>query len=159
MPLHEVLIKTRSHKIVQKVTDSLRQFGLGLADNKFIPAEKMVEFVHGVASDNIPQLKPNYQKKQAEEKKKKTKLLCEKTDIFLIVPPPKNKLGEGAVAKSAQNTNDHVMIEFSLRLLHILLKREKVNKPEQKSLLDSLVPVLTNCLKSKHVKVTRNTFT
>lgn len=153
MPLKEKLAETRSHKTVQKVTDALRQFGLGLADNKFISPKKIVEFLYGVASESIPQLMPNSKKNQSEEKKKKSKLLCEKKDIFLITPPPKNRFGEGIVPKTAENTNDHVLIEFSLRLLHIMLKREKVNKPELKPLLDPFVPVLTDCLKSKHVKV------
>lgn len=153
MPLKEVLSKSRSHKVVQKVIDSLRQFGLGLADNKFICVKKMVEFLYEVAAEKNPKLMPTSRKKQTEEKKKKSKLLCEIKDSLLIVPPPKNRLGEGIVARSADNTNDHVLIEFSLRLLHILLKREKVNKPELKPLLDEFVPVLSSCLKSKHVKV------
>lgn len=154
MPLKEVLSRTHSHKTVRKVTESLRQVGLGLADNKYIEIEKMLNFLYGVASESIPQLMPENKKKQeVEEQKKKAEAAKQKQDCYLIQPAPKTKMGIKAVAKTSKNTNAHVMIEFSLRLFHILLKRDKVNDPDLKSVMDLFVPILSDCLKSQHVKV------
>lgn len=155
MPLKEVLSRTHSHKTVRKVGESLRQVGLGLADNKYIEIEKMLNFLYGVASESIPQLMPENKKKQeVEEEKKKAEATKQKQDCFLIQPAPKTKMGIKATAKMSKNTNAHVMIEFSLKLLHILLKRDKVN--DLKSVMDPFVPILSDCLKSQHVKVISN---
>lgn len=154
IPLKDVLTRTHSHKTVRKITESLRQVGLGLADNKYIGIERMVNFLYGVASESIPQLMPeNRKKREAEEEKKKAEAARQKQDCFLIQPAPKTKMGIKASAKTSRNTNAHVMTEFGLRLFHILLKRDKVNDPALKPLIDPFVPVLGDCLKSQHVKV------
>lgn len=156
MPLKDVLSRARSHKTVRKATECLRQLGLGLADNKFIDMKKMLTFLQGVASENIPQLMPENKKKKLKEAKggnKKKSAPYQRPDIFLIAPPTKNKMGIRTEAKSSKDTNDHVLVEFGMRLFHILLKRDKVNDPDCKPLLDPFVPVLRDCLKSQHVKV------
>ncbi|KAJ8667479.1 hypothetical protein QAD02_009142 [Eretmocerus hayati] len=154
IPLKDVLSRTRSHKTVRKVTESLRQFGLGLADNSFIQIKEMLTFLYGVSSESIPQLMPENKKKKAEEEeKKKIEAQRQKPDCFIIMPPPKNKMGIKAFAKTSKDTNAYVMVEFSLRLFHILLKRDKVNDVELKSTLDPFVPTLSDCLKSQHVKL------
>ncbi|XP_058805534.1 small subunit processome component 20 homolog [Phymastichus coffea] len=156
VPLKEVLSRARSHKTVRKATECLRQLGLGLADNKFIDMKHMLTFLHGITSQSIPQLMPENKKKQLQEAKKennKKSALYQRPDIFLIAPPTKNRMGIKAEAKSSRDTNDHVLVEFGMRLFHILLKRDKVNDPECKTLLDCFVPVLSDCLISQHVKL------
>lgn len=152
MPLKNVLSHTHSHKTVRKVIESLRQVGLGLADNKFIAVDKMLIFLYGTASESIPQLMPEKRKEKPSQKEVEA-LTRQKSDCFIIQPEPKSRMGIKAAAKTSKNTNAHVMIEFGLRLFHILLKRDKLAGVDLKPYLDPFVPVLSDCLQSQHIKV------
>ncbi|XP_011495601.1 PREDICTED: small subunit processome component 20 homolog [Ceratosolen solmsi marchali] len=153
VPLKDVLIRTRSHKSIRKIVESLRRLSLGLADNKYIEINELLNFLHGVSSESIPQLMPENLKEKETVQEKTLKNVIKKPDCFLIPPAPKTKMGIKISAKTSKNTNAHIMIEFSLRLFHILLKRDKVAKPELKPLLDRFVPVLSDCLNSQYVKL------
>ncbi|XP_043248533.1 small subunit processome component 20 homolog [Colletes gigas] len=152
LPLKEVLIRTRSHKTVQKVVECLRNVVLGLADNVYIPLEQMLIFLYGVASESIPELIPERKNKQLTEKEVKI-MAIQKPDSFIIPPQPKNRMGIKAVSKTSKNTNVHVIIEFGLKLFHILLKRDKVSAAKFKPLIDPFVPLMSDCIKSQHVKL------
>ena len=152
-PLKDILLHTHSHKTVRKITESLRQLGLGLADNKFIETKKIVDFLYGITSESILQLMPKCKKKQAEEEKEKTKTKAEQKEHCLILQPQTKRMSAKPRAKISKDTNVHVMVEFGLSLLHIFLKRDKVNDPELKPLLDSFVPHLANGVKSQHIRV------
>lgn len=152
LPLKEVLVKTHSHKTLQKVVECLRNVVLGLADNTFIPLEQMLIFLYGIVSESIPELMPEKKDKQLTPKEAEV-MARQKPDCFLIPPEPKNKMGVKVASKTSKNTNIHVLIEFGLKLLHILLKRDKISGAEFESFLDPFVPLISDCLKSQHVKV------
>ncbi|KAK2574916.1 hypothetical protein KPH14_002607 [Odynerus spinipes] len=152
MPLKDVLLKTHSHKMVQKVVECLKNIVIGLADNTFIPLEQMLTFLNGIVTESIPELmattkNPKLTPKEAEARSR------QKPDCFIIAPEPKNKMGIKAVAKTTTDTNAHIMVEFGLKLYHIFLKREKISSAEFKPYLEPLVSILANCLKSQHVKL------
>ncbi|KAL6263531.1 hypothetical protein P5V15_006320 [Pogonomyrmex californicus] len=151
LPLKEVLIKTHSHKTINKIVECLRNVTLGLADNTYIPLERMLIFLYGIISESIPDLMPEKESKKLAEEK--TKTLIQQTDYLLIPPEPKNKMGIKATAKTTKRANIHVMIEFGLRLYHILLKRDKISSTDYKRYLEPFVSVLSDCLKAQHVKL------
>ncbi|XP_077259186.1 small subunit processome component 20 homolog [Temnothorax americanus] len=156
LPLKEMLLKTHSHKTIRKIVECLRNVTLGLADNAYIPLEQMLIFLYGIISESIPGLMPEKDsKKLAEEQRKgETKaLMPQESNYFLIPPEPKNRMGIKVAAKTTKHANVHVMIEFGLRLYHILLKRDKVSGAEYKRYLEPFVSVLSDCLKSHHVKL------
>lgn len=152
LPLKQVLVKTHSHKTIHKVVECLRNVTLGLADNIYIPVEQMLIFLYGVISESIPDLLPEKESKQpTEDETRALKRL--KQDCFIIPPEPKNRMGVKAAARTTKNVNVHVMVEFGLKLYHILLKREKVTSAEYKAYLEPFVPLLSKCLKSQYIKV------
>ncbi|KYN45016.1 Small subunit processome component 20 like protein [Trachymyrmex septentrionalis] len=155
LPLKEVLIKTHSHKTIHKIMECLRNVTLGLADNTYIPLEQMLIFLYGIISESIPDLIPEKKsKKLAEDERRiETKTLMQRSNYFLISLEPKNRMGIKVTAKTTKHANVHVMIEFGLKLYHILLKRDKVSGMEYKCYLEPFVSVLSNCLKSHHVKL------
>ncbi|EFN80082.1 Small subunit processome component 20-like protein [Harpegnathos saltator] len=152
LPLKEVLMKTHSHKTVHKIVECLRNVTLGLADNTYIPLEQMLIFLYGIISESIPDLIPEKENKKLTEEETRG-LVRQKPDCFIIPPEPKSRIGVKAAAKTTRSTNVHVMVEFGLKLYHILLKREKVTSTEYKSHLEPFVPLLSNCLNSQHVKL------
>lgn len=152
LPLKEVLIKTHSHKTVQKVIECFRNIVLGLADNTYIPLEQMSIFLYGIVSESIPELKPEIRDKQLTEKEVEV-LTRQKSDCFIIPPEPKSKMGLKIGSKTSKNTNAHVIVEFGLKLFHILLKRDKVSNTDFKPFIDPFIPLVNDCLKSQHVKV------
>ncbi|XP_076242844.1 small subunit processome component 20 homolog [Calliopsis andreniformis] len=152
LPLKEVLMKTHSHKTVQKVIECLRNVVLGLADNTFIPLDQMLIFLYGIVSESIPDLMPEKKDKQLTEKEAET-LVRQKPDLYIIPPQPKSRMGIKVASKTSKNMNAHVITEFGLRLFHILLKRDKISSEEFKLFIDPFVPLISDCLKSQHVKL------
>lgn len=152
LPLKEVLMKTHSHKTIYKVTECLRNVTLGLADNAYIPMERMLVFLYGVISDSIPGLAFDKENKKPTEKETRAST-WEESDWYIIPPEPKNRMGFKTAARTTKHTNVHVMTEFGLRLYHILLKRDKVSSSEYKPYLEPFGLVLSNCLDSQYVQL------
>ncbi|KAG7189774.1 hypothetical protein KM043_017437 [Ampulex compressa] len=150
LPLKDVLMRTHSYKTVQKVVECLRNIVLGIADNAFIPMEQILIFLYGIISESIPDLMPDKRNNEESETKEARK---EKPDCYIIPAEPKNRMGIKAVAKTTKNANAHVLIEFGLKLCHVLLKREKISSQEFKPYIEPFVPLLSDCLKSQHVKL------
>lgn len=155
MPLKEMLLKTHSHKTIHKIVECLRNVTLGLADNAYISLEQMLIFLYGIISESIPGLMPEKEsKKLTEEERKSERLITrQQSDYFLIPLEPKNRMGIKVTARTTKYANAHVIMEFGLKLYHILLKRDKVSSAEYKRYLEPFVSVLSDCLKSHHVKL------
>ncbi|KAM6293789.1 small subunit processome component 20 homolog [Porphyrio hochstetteri] len=148
LPLKEVLESTNSLKIVRKVHEALRHIMSGLIFNSDMDAESLLLLSHGLISENLPLL---------TEKTKKT-----------VAPPPDPRLQPesclllqptptrgGQKARVSSRTNTYILVDSGLRLLHMSLKRSKVNSSEEHVLemLDPFVQLLIDCLKSVDVKV------
>lgn len=159
MPLKEVLLKSNSYKIIRKSIECLRQIVLGLANNTFIETDKLLIFLYGVVSESIPALLPKILKTGTEISEKEAIIKDRwKNDCFIVLPEPKSRTGAKAKAKTSFDTNAHVMIEFALKLYHILLKRDRIRDEKYQIYLDPLVSILNDCLKSQHVKVNKFEF-
>ncbi|XP_012535697.1 small subunit processome component 20 homolog [Monomorium pharaonis] len=155
LPLKEILMKTHSHKTIHKIVECFRNITLGLADNAYIPLEQMLIFLFGIISESIPGLMPEKESKTLaeEERRGETKASIRQSNYFLIPSEPKNRMGIKATAKTTKHANVHVIIEFGLKLYHIFLKRDKVSGTEYKHYLEPFTSVLSDCLKSQHVKL------
>lgn len=154
LPFKEVLQKHHSKKIVLKVQEALMHISSGLVTNKFIDIESLFIFLYGIASDSIPQFVLGAPKRVITEAQRE-KMLRAKPDCFIIPEIPKrSKDSQAKNVKIAGKANAHVLVEFSLNVLYVILKREKVTRVECKAFVDPIIPLLVDALKSDHVKVT-----
>lgn len=154
LPFKEVLQKHHSKKIVLKVQDALMHITSGLVTNKFIDMESLFVFLHGIASESIPEFVLGAPRREITEVQRE-KMLRAKPDCFIIQEAPKrNKESQARNVKTSSKANAHVLVEFSLNILYTILKREKVPRMDCKAFVDPLIPLLVDALKSDHVKVT-----
>jgi len=122
VPLREILSHTHSFKVIHKCSECLRRVVLGLADNTFVPVESLLVFVYGIASESIPDLSLGLKKEEITPAQKE--LLCrQRPDSFIIPEAPKSLSGFSITARTSTRTNGHVLVEFGLRLFHIVLKK------------------------------------
>ncbi|KAJ2937884.1 hypothetical protein O0L34_g18707 [Tuta absoluta] len=154
MPFKEVLQKHHSKKIVLKVQEALMHITTGLVTNKFIDIESLFVFLHGIASESIPELVLSAPKRQLTEAQRE-KMLRAKPDCFIVPEIPKrNKESQAKHVRTSGKANAHVLVEFSMNILYVILKREKVPRMDCRAFVDPLIPLLVDALKSDHVKVT-----
>lgn len=153
IPFKEVLQKHHSKKIVVKVQEALMHVSTGLVTNKFIEIESLFIFLHGIASESIPDFVLGVPKRKITDSQKE-KMLQAKPDCFIIPEIPKrNKESQARLVKTSSKTNAHVLVEFSLNILYVILKREKVPRMECRAFVDALIPLLVDSLRSDHIKV------
>ncbi|KAL1130995.1 hypothetical protein AAG570_012235 [Ranatra chinensis] len=149
LPLKEQMSKTLSHKNITKTSNCLQQVVLGLMDNKYIPVESLLEFAFGTSTESIPVLVSRLDEKPADPKIQELESR-KQADTFLIPEEPKRQ--KAIESKTCVRTNAHILVEFGLRLIYFVLKREKLKNMDYKLYLDPLVQLFSNCLKSQHVK-------
>lgn len=154
LPFKEVLQKYHSKKVVLKVQEALMHITTGLVTNKFINTESLFIFLHGVASESIPEFIFGAPKREITDEQKE-RMMRVNPDCFIIPEAPKrSREGQLKHVKTSSKANSHVLIEFSLNILYVILKREKVSKMDYKAFVDPLIPLLVDALKSDHIKVT-----
>lgn len=154
LPFKEVLQKHHSKKIVLKVQEAMMHVSTGLVSNKFVEIESLFIFLHGIASDSIPEFVLGAPKRKITDAQRE-KMLRAKPDCFLIpVTPKRNKENQARNVKLSGKANAHVLVEFSLNVLYIILKREKVSRMDCRAFVDPLIPLLVDALKCDHIKVT-----
>ncbi|XP_065514435.1 small subunit processome component 20 homolog isoform X1 [Caloenas nicobarica] len=148
LPLKEVLESTTSLKIVRKVHEALRHIMAGLIFNSDMNAESLLLLSHGLISENLPLLTEKAKKKVAPPPDPRLQ-----PESCLLLQPTPTRGGQKACVSS--RTNTYILVDSGLRLLHMSLKRSKVNSSEEHALemLDPFVQLLIDCLKSMDVKV------
>ncbi|CAG9813428.1 unnamed protein product [Phaedon cochleariae] len=152
LPFKQILDTSHSFKTVQKTQTALRFIAQGLVENSFVTTESLLKFAYGTASKSIPQLIPKEKKKPTENESEK--LLIQKEDCFIIPKIPGNrKAYRTQNVKTSAETNAHLLVEFGLRLCHIMLKKDKLRGEEYTKFIDPFIMIFRNCLKSKHVKL------
>lgn len=153
LPFKDVLQKQHSKKIVVKVQEALMNISRGLVTNKYVDHEPLFIFLHGIASESIPEFVLGAPKREISERQRE-RMLRAKPDCFIVPAAPKrNKESQVALVKNSSKANAHVLVEFSLNLLYVILKREKVPRVECRAFVDPLVPLLVDSLNSNSVKV------
>uniref|UniRef100_A0A672UNL4 UTP20 small subunit processome component n=1 Tax=Strigops habroptila TaxID=2489341 RepID=A0A672UNL4_STRHB len=148
LPLKEILESTTSLKIVRKVHEALRHIMQGLIFNTDMNAESLLLLSHGLISENLPLLTEKAKKQVAPPPDPR----LQPESCLLLQPTPTRG---GQKARVSSRTNTYILVDSGLRLLHMSLKRSKVNSSEEHALemLDPFVQLLLDCLKSMDVKV------
>lgn len=152
LPIKEVVMTSHSYKVVIKAQECLRRIALGLIDNEYISVKSLLIFSYGVASNSIPQLLTGGENPICNETNQE-KILRKTPDTFIIPPEPIYRTGRRLnQVKSSAKTNAHLMVEFGLKICHLLMKREKL-QGNYNEFLDPYVIIFKQCLKAKQVKV------
>lgn len=147
--------------MTRKVEECLQNIALGLAANSGLSLPPLLIFVYGVVSLSIPEFKlPEIRLPQDIHYSASGKPL--KVDSLILAPAPKRRVAAAAqpsvaaASKSAYLTNSHLIVEFGLLVLSLLLKREKTHESaavEILPMLDPIVPILHKNLNDPHAKV------
>ncbi|XP_077195287.1 small subunit processome component 20 homolog isoform X2 [Paroedura picta] len=148
LPLKEVLENTTSLKMSRKVHETLRRVVSGLVMNTAMTAECILLLSHGLISENLPLITEKARTKAPAPLDPRLQ-----PESCLLLPPPPVRGGQKAPVSS--RTNMHILVESGLRLLHMSLKRSKINSSDGHVLemLDPFVQLLISCLQSTDVKV------
>ncbi|XP_077988472.1 small subunit processome component 20 homolog [Glandiceps talaboti] len=143
-----VLESTHVHKTVHKVEDVLRRLILGLLENQGLKSQDLVIFIHGIITQTLPIM---IDKKEDSMKKEKNPF--ERVDILLLDKTTQKKGPKSAVQRK---TNLHVLVEFGLQLLFMLIKRSHLTAldTDHLAMLDPLLPLLVDSTQSRYIKVT-----
>uniref|UniRef100_A0A8C8SVZ5 UTP20 small subunit processome component n=1 Tax=Pelusios castaneus TaxID=367368 RepID=A0A8C8SVZ5_9SAUR len=148
LPLKEILESTMSLKMARKVHETLRRIMSGLILNPEMNAESILVLSHGLISENLPLLTEKAKTKAPSPPDPR----LQPESCLLLQPIPARG---GQKAPVSSKTNMHVLIDSGLRLLHMSLKRCKINSSDEHVLemLDPFVQLLIDCLRSADVKV------
>ncbi|MBN3321955.1 UTP20 protein, partial [Atractosteus spatula] len=150
LPLKEILEDASRLKTARKAHEVLRHIVAGLLLNQAMTAGSVLLLSHGLVSESLPLLTQKNKEKQSEKPPPDPRL---QPPSCLLLPPTPKRGGQKAPISS--RTNMHILVDTGLRLLHMSLKKSKVNSSESSVLemLDPFVKLLLDCLGSMHVKV------
>uniref|UniRef100_A0A6I8STV5 UTP20 small subunit processome component n=1 Tax=Xenopus tropicalis TaxID=8364 RepID=A0A6I8STV5_XENTR len=150
LPLKEVLEVTTSLKVSRKVHEAFRRIVFGLIANTGMTAQPVLLLSYGLISENLP-LITEKEKNSRSEMLPPDQRLQPKSCLLIETPIPRGGLKAAVNSK----TNLHILVETGLRLLHMSLKKSKVNSSDEHTLemLDPFVLILIGCLQSMDVKV------
>ena len=150
LPLKTELTKTRSSKTTKKIANVLKLIASGLISNGGIEINYVFTYVYELMLECMD----GSDGAGASDEKVKTAASRRPPHALLLKPQlPRT----GSKAKTHGSTNLHVLAEFGLHLLYLLLKRLGLTSGKSQvhnTLLDPFVSLLNDCLTSKHVKVT-----
>lgn len=154
MPFKEHLMKSHSRKLTLKIQECFAKIVSGLVENVHISRESLLIFIYGTMSESITDLLPGTQKRVLSEQEKE-KMRRARPDCFIIQPPPRFRSGAvNKTVKTNAQANAHILIEFGLEMLNIVLKRKKLIEVDYQPFLNPLLPLLRDSLKSTHIRVT-----
>ncbi|KAJ8381936.1 hypothetical protein SKAU_G00027140 [Synaphobranchus kaupii] len=150
LPLKEILETTASLKVSRRVHAVLRRVVSGLLINKSMSPQSILLLSHGLVNESLPLLTQRNKEKESVKPPPDPRL--PPASCLLLPPTPKRG---GKKAPVSSRTNMHILVDTGLRLLHMSLKKSKVNSSEATVLemLDPFVSLLLDCLSSMHVKV------
>lgn len=150
LPLKEILENTNSLKISRKVHETLRRVVSGLLLNDGMTAHSVLLLSNGLISESLPLLTEKNKEKLAAKPAPDPRLQPQSCLLLPVTP-----VRGGQKAPVSSRTNMHILVDTGLRLLHMSLKRSKINSSESSVLemLDPFVKLLIDCLNSMHVKV------
>ncbi|XP_038636090.1 small subunit processome component 20 homolog [Scyliorhinus canicula] len=150
LPLKEILENTTILKQARKVQETFNRIVSGLLLNEEMTADSILLLSHGLVTQSLPLMAKRTKGKRKKAFESRAGL---KPQSCLLLPPTPTRQGEKAATST--KTNMHILVDTGLRLLHMSLKRSKVNSSEDHILemMDPFVQVLIDCLQSMHVKV------
>uniref|UniRef100_A0A673WAK9 UTP20 small subunit processome component n=1 Tax=Salmo trutta TaxID=8032 RepID=A0A673WAK9_SALTR len=141
-----ILENTANLKTARRAHAVLKRIVSGLLVNQAMDHQAILLLSHGLVSESLP-LVTKDKKPQAPPDPRLPPPSC-----LLLPPTPKRG---GLKAPVSSRTNMHILVDTGLRLLHMSLKKSKVNSSEASALemLDPFFALLLDCLNSMHVKV------
>uniref|UniRef100_A0A1A8IIM6 UTP20, small subunit (SSU) processome component, homolog n=3 Tax=Nothobranchius kuhntae TaxID=321403 RepID=A0A1A8IIM6_NOTKU len=150
LPLKEILENSSRLKVCNRVAAVLRRLILGLLVNSGMTSQDILLLSHGLVSQSLPLLTKRDRETASAGPPPDPRL---PPASCLLLPPTPKRGGQKAAVSS--RTNMHVLVDAGLKLLHLSLKRSKVNSSEPSALemLDPFILLLLECLDSMHVKV------
>lgn len=152
-PFKNVIKNTNSKRSVLKVETCFQHISAGLSTNENISIQQTLIFLCGIFSESVPKLSTVKKLKPEpiylEEKKP------EKPDCYIIPADPKGskKMPKKKQARMSSHANAHVIIEFGLNLLHIILQKDKMNSIDCRPFLDPMIPYILDALKNPQVRI------
>ena len=148
-PLRTELGKTRSSKTTKKIASVLKLIASGVVSNEGIEVSCVLTYIYELMHESA-----SCSDGADASLNDKEKTSRRPPNALLLKPQlPRS----GSKAKTHASTNLHVLTEFALHVLYLLLKRLGLNSSKLQAhiaLLDPFVSVINECLTSKHVKVT-----
>uniref|UniRef100_A0A4W5L4R2 UTP20 small subunit processome component n=1 Tax=Hucho hucho TaxID=62062 RepID=A0A4W5L4R2_9TELE len=146
LPMKDILENTANLKTARRAHAVLKRIVSGLLVNQAMDHRAVLLLSHGLVSESLP-LVTKDKKPQAPPDPRLPPPSC-----LLLPPTPKRG---GLKAPVSSRTNMHILVDTGLRLLHMSLKKSKVNSSEASALemLDPFFALLLDCLNSMHVKV------
>ncbi|XP_023206381.1 small subunit processome component 20 homolog isoform X2 [Xiphophorus maculatus] len=150
LPLKEILETSSRLKVCNRVAAVLRRLILGLLENSGMSSQDVLVLSHGLVSESLPLLTKRDREKASADPPPDPRL---PPPSCLLLPPTPKRGGQKAPVSS--RTNMHILVDAGLKLLHLSLKKSKVNSSEASALemLDPFIQLLLQCLNSMHVKV------
>uniref|UniRef100_A0A3B3Y953 Uncharacterized protein n=1 Tax=Poecilia mexicana TaxID=48701 RepID=A0A3B3Y953_9TELE len=147
LPLKEILETSSRLKVCNRVAAVLRRLILGLLENSGMSSRDVLLLSHGLVSESLPLLTKRDEKASVEPPPDPR---LPPPSCLLLPPTPKRG---GQKAPVSSRTNMHILVDAGLKLLHLSLKKSKVNSSEASALkmLDPFVQLLLQCLDSMHV--------
>lgn len=149
LPLKMELIKTRSSKTTKKIVSVLKLIASGLVSNGGVEVSFLFTYIYELMHESA-----SGSEGAADLDEKEKTVASRRPPNALLLKPQLPRTG--SKAKTHAGTNLHVLTEFGLYVLHLLLKRlglAAIKSQTHCEMLDPYVSVLNECLTSKHVKV------
>ncbi|XP_037947958.1 small subunit processome component 20 homolog [Teleopsis dalmanni] len=154
LPFRDHLTRSQSRKVTMKIQDCFAKIVAGLVENAHITCQSLLYFVYGTISESITDLLPGTQKRVLSDQEKE-KMRRARPDCYIIQPAPRTRSGAvNKIVKSNAQANAHILIEFGLEMLYIVLKRKKLMSVNYQPFLHPLLPLLRDSLKSTHIRCT-----
>lgn len=153
LPFKDHLARSKSRKLTLKIQECFAKIVNGLVENAHISRESLLIFIYGTISESITDLLPGIQRRVLSEQEKE-KMRRARPDCFIIQPPPQRSGALNKKIKTNAQANAHILIEFGLEMLHIVLKRKKLQNIDYEPFINPILPLLRDSLKSTHIRVT-----
>jgi U3 small nucleolar RNA-associated protein 20 len=131
-PFKEQLDACNSRKLLKKIEEALRRVLGGLLANTGLNTESLMFLVYGLINDTFTQLtgrsgnSGKRGKRGGKEKENGEEQSVSLLENSCLLIPSEPKRG-GPKPKVQARTNQHVLVEFSLQLLHQLIKQGRLN--------------------------------
>ena len=131
-PLKQQLDECNSRKLLRKIEEALRRIQIGLLVNTGLTVQHIMFLVYGLVSDTFAAIKArSADTTQRKNNNKNTPVEGEATAAAedkhtscLIIPHEPKRGGDKPKLRNA--TNQHVLVEFALQLMHHMLKHNRL---------------------------------
>lgn len=153
-PMKPIIDEKPNSTTINKLEVLLKSFAVGLKYNKGVTLSELLDFSHGVLSNNLEDMLKQVEAKElaksAELKEKEAGYRPQ--DAHLLPIEPKRM---GVITKTSMKSKSAIFVEFGVNLLAEMLSNKMLSLEDDEIIvkLDPFVDVVLNCLKLKYQKV------